>query len=60
MTTISSALADALEGGEPAPGGEGIEGGRRQEKIFLVSVPSMIIVPPTDELILANGAELEH
>ena len=60
MTTSSSALADALEGEEPTAGGEGGEGGGPHKEIFSVAVPSMVTVPPTDELILANRAELEH
>ena len=58
VTTSSSALADALKGEESAPGGESIEGGGQDEEISSVTVPSMATVPPTDELILANRAEL--
>ena len=58
VITSSSALADALEGEEPTPGGESIEGGEQHEEIFSVTVPSMATVPPTDGLILANRAEL--
>ena len=34
VTTSSSALAYAMEGEEPTPGGESIEGGGKQEKIL--------------------------
>ena len=60
VTTSSSALADALEGEELTPGGEGGEDGGQHEKIFSVTVPSMVTVPPTDEPILANRAEMER
>ena len=55
MTIISSALADAMEGEEPTPG---VGGGGQHEQISSVTVPSMATVPSTDELILANRAEL--
>ena len=55
-----SALAGVLEGEEPTPGGEGSKGGRRYENISSVAVPSMVTVPPTDEVILTNGAEFER
>ena len=58
VTTSNSALDDAMEGEEPTPGGEGIEGGGPHEEISSVTVPSMATVPSTDELILANRAEL--
>ena len=53
----SSSLADALEGEEPTPGGEGDE---QQKETFSVTVPSMVTVPPMDKLLLANRAELER
>ena len=56
MATNSSVLADALEDEEPTPGGKGDEGGGRHDEISSVTVPSMEIVPPTDGIILANGA----
>ena len=55
VTTRSSALADAMEGEEPTPG---VEGGGQHEEISSVTVPSMATVSSTDELILANRAEL--
>ena len=58
VTTSSLALADALEGEESTPGGEGIEGGGQHEESASVTVLLMTTVPPTDELILANQAEL--
>ena len=58
MPTSSSALADALEDEETTPGGEGRKGGGHHEEIFTVTVPSMVTVLLTDELILANRAEL--
>ena len=60
VNTSSSAPANGLEGGEPTPGGEDGEGDGKHEEIHSVTVPSTAIVPPTDELILANGAELER
>ena len=59
VTTSSSALADALKGEEPTPGGEGREGNRHEE-VSSVTVPSIVIAPPADKLILANGAELKR
>ena len=59
MTTSSSELADALEGEELTPGGEGGKSGGRLEEISsVVTVPSMVTVSPTEERILANAAEL--
>ena len=55
VTTSSSALADAMEGEKPTPG---VEGGGQHEEISSVTVASMATVPSTDELILANRAEL--
>ena len=60
MATSSSVPADALKGEETTPVGEGGEGDGRHEEIFSLTVPSMVTVPPTDELIFANGAELER
>ena len=57
MTTSSSALVDALEGEKLTPGEEGREG-RGQLDETSVTVPSMLTVPPTDERIIANLAEL--
>ena len=47
-----------MEGEEPTPGGEGIEGGGQHEEIFSVTAPSMATLPSTDAFILANRAEL--
>ena len=55
VTTISLALADAMEGEEPTPG---VQGGGQHEEISSMTVSSMATVPSTDELILANRAEL--
>ena len=60
VTTSSSALADAMKGGELTPGGKGGEGGGRHEEIIAVTVPPMVTAPSTDELILANGAKLQR
>ena len=57
-TTSSSALADAMEGEEPTPGGEGMEGGGKHEEISSATVSSMATAPSMDELILANRADL--
>ena len=54
VTTSSLALADALEGEELTPGGEGGKCGEGPDEI------SSVTVPPTDELILADGAKLER
>ena len=56
VTAIKSALADVLEGEEQTPGGEG---GGQHDKIFSLTISSMVTVPRTDELILTNEAELE-
>ena len=58
VTTSSSALADALEGEQSTPGWEGIESGGQHKESSSVIVPSMATVPPMDELILANRAEV--
>ena len=58
VTTSSSALADALEGEEQTPGEEDGAGEGQHEEIPSVTVPSMATVPPTDDLILANRADL--
>ena len=60
VSTNSLVLADALEGEEPRSGGEGREGGEQHADIPSVAVLSMVTVPPTDELILANRDELER
>ena len=59
VTANNSALADALEGEELTPSGEGGGGGGQHEEISSVIVPSIMTFPTTDELILANGAEIE-
>ena len=33
---------------------------RAAQRNYLVTLPSIVIVPPSDECILANGAELER
>ena len=57
VTPSSSALVDAMECEELTLAGKG---SGQHEGVSSVAVPSMVTVPPTDELILANGAELEH
>ena len=49
VATSSSALVDAMEGEEPTPGREGIEGEGQHEEFSSVAVPSMATVPSTDE-----------
>ena len=58
VATSSSALAGAMESEEPTPGREGIKGKGQHEEISSVTIPSMATVPSTDELTLANRAEL--
>ena len=60
VITSSSTLSDVLENEEPTPGGVGGEGGEQHEEVSSVIVPSMVTVPPTDELVLTNQGELER
>ena len=57
IITSRSAPVDPLNGEEWSSGGQNGESDGRHEKI---TVPSMVTVPPTDEHIFANGAELER
>ena len=58
VATSSSALVDAMEGEEPTPGREGKKSKGQHQEISSVAIPSIGLSPSTDELILANRAEL--
>ena len=63
MTNSSSVLADTLEYEEPTAAGAFVAGGEgdcRHEEISSMTVTPTVTIPPTDELILANGAELDR